>query len=57
MAGLLAVLYGIGAYGVQLEERDLIRMFGDRYRRYRQQVAMLLPMPGRPFVDREDSQS
>ena len=41
---------------IQLEERDLIRVFGDRYRRYRQQVAMLLPLPGRAFVDREDSQ-
>jgi len=39
---------------IQLEERDLIRMFGDRYRRYRQHVAMLLPLPGRGFVDRED---
>jgi protein-S-isoprenylcysteine O-methyltransferase Ste14 len=40
---------------IQLEERDLIRMFGDQYRRYRQHVAMLLPLPGRGFVDREDS--
>ena len=39
---------------IQLEERDLIRMFGDKYRRYRQNVAMLLPLPGRGFVDRED---
>jgi protein-S-isoprenylcysteine O-methyltransferase Ste14 len=39
---------------IQLEERDLIRMFGDQYRRYRQHVAMLLPLPGRGFVDRED---
>ena len=41
--------------GIQLEERDLIAMFGDQYRRYRQQVAMLLPLPGRGFVDREDA--
>ena len=40
---------------IQLEERDLIRMFGDKYRRYRQNVAMLLPLPGRGFVDREDA--
>jgi protein-S-isoprenylcysteine O-methyltransferase Ste14 len=40
---------------IQLEERDLIRMFGDKYRRYRQHVAMLMPLPGRGFVDREDS--
>lgn len=32
---------------IQLEERDLIGMFGDQYRRYRREVAMLVPMPGR----------
>lgn len=31
---------------VQLEERDLIRLFGDRYREYRQRVPMLVPRPG-----------
>ncbi len=30
---------------IQLEERDMIRTFGDQYRRYRQQVGMLFPMP------------
>jgi protein-S-isoprenylcysteine O-methyltransferase Ste14 len=29
--------------GIQLEERDLIRLFGDQYRAYREQVAMLIP--------------
>jgi protein-S-isoprenylcysteine O-methyltransferase Ste14 len=29
--------------GIQLEERDLIQLFGDRYRTYRNQVGMLLP--------------
>jgi methanethiol S-methyltransferase len=29
--------------GIWLEERDLVRMFGDDYRRYRQRVAMLIP--------------
>jgi len=29
--------------GIFLEERDLIDMFGDRYRNYREQVGMLLP--------------
>ncbi|KIZ41292.1 membrane protein [Rhodopseudomonas palustris] len=29
--------------GIRLEERDLVSVFGDRYRRYREQVAMLLP--------------
>jgi protein-S-isoprenylcysteine O-methyltransferase Ste14 len=33
--------------GIQLEERDLIAQFGDQYRRYRRQVAMLIPLPGR----------
>jgi methanethiol S-methyltransferase len=29
--------------GIWLEERDLLALFGDHYRRYRQRVAMLLP--------------
>ena len=29
--------------GIYLEERDLVAMFGDQYRRYREKVAMLLP--------------
>ncbi len=38
---------------IQLEERDLIRLFGEQYRRYRQQVGMLLPMPRRAVVVRD----
>jgi protein-S-isoprenylcysteine O-methyltransferase Ste14 len=41
--------------GIQLEERDLIAMFGDQYRHYRRQVAMLIPLPGRKLVDRTDA--
>lgn len=33
--------------GIHLEERDLIASFGDQYRRYRQQVSMIVPWPRR----------
>ncbi len=33
--------------GIQLEERDLVGMFGDVYRSYRRKVSMLLPLPPR----------
>lgn len=39
--------------GIWLEERDLVTQFGDRYRRYRQDVGMLLPRPGRRSSLRE----
>jgi protein-S-isoprenylcysteine O-methyltransferase Ste14 len=29
--------------GISLEERDLVTLFGDEYRRYRQRVSMLIP--------------
>lgn len=31
--------------GIALEERDLVELFGDQYRRYREQVSMLIPLP------------
>ena len=36
---------------IQLEERDLNRLFGDQYRRYRKQVSMLLPLPRRRVME------
>ncbi|MGI8785901.1 MAG: methanethiol S-methyltransferase [Acidobacteriota bacterium] len=30
---------------IQLEERDLTNLYGDRYRKYKEQVRMLLPLP------------
>ena len=48
------LLFAIGAtgyilIGIVLEERDLIDVFGDQYRRYREQVSMLIPLPRRKF--------
>ena len=34
-----------------IEERDLVRVFGDQYRVYRDNVGMLFPMPRRPAND------
>ena len=42
---------------IQLEERDLIGLFGDQYRRYRRQVSMLLPIPGRVTSGRDTAQA
>lgn len=42
---------------VQLEERDLIRTFGEQYRRYRWQVSMLLPMPRRKVIEPSKAES
>ncbi len=37
--------------GIFLEERDLVGLFGDQYRRYREQVSMLIPLPGRKATE------
>ena len=45
-AGRLLFAAGLSAYilvGIAYEERDLIELFGDRYRQYREQVGMLIP--------------
>jgi protein-S-isoprenylcysteine O-methyltransferase Ste14 len=44
LAGLLTIYVLIG---VRHEERDLVRLFGDEYRRYQAEVPMLLPLPRR----------
>jgi Phospholipid methyltransferase len=36
---------------IQLEERDLIAVFGNQYRRYRRRVPMLVPRPSRQSDD------
>ena len=49
-AGHLLFSAGASAYtliGIWFEERDLVTLFGDRYRRYRQDVGMLLPRRSR----------
>jgi methanethiol S-methyltransferase len=49
------VITGYILIGIQLEEHDLIQQFGDQYRGYRQQAAMLVPLPGRKFTGTTDA--
>ncbi len=52
-AGRLLFAIGFTAYilvGITFEERDLLQQFGERYRRYRKQVGMLIPKLWSPYV-------
>ena len=45
-SGQLLFAIGMTAYvfiGASFEEKDLVRLFGERYRRYQQEVSMILP--------------
>ena len=49
-AGHLMFALATTAYiliAIQVEEHDLIALFGDSYRNYRRQISMLIPMPPR----------
>jgi protein-S-isoprenylcysteine O-methyltransferase Ste14 len=48
---LITLYFAIGAW---LEERKLVVYHGERYRRYRKQVPMLLPLPWK-FLTREQA--
>ena len=41
--------------GIFLEERDLVELFGDEYRRYRERVGMVIPFRRERAVTREQS--
>ncbi len=42
-----AVMTAYMLIGIQFEERDLVKIFGDDYRNYRERVPMLIPVTGK----------
>ncbi|MDX1620060.1 MAG: isoprenylcysteine carboxylmethyltransferase family protein [Nitriliruptorales bacterium] len=55
--GRLVLAAGMTAYilvAVRYEERDLVAYHGEQYRRYREQVPMLVPKPGATAADSKD---
>lgn len=53
VSALLVTLYIL--LGAMLEERKLLHFHGERYRRYRQRVPALVPMPGK-HLSRDEAQ-
>ena len=54
--GHLVFALGFTGYilvAIQFEERDLVREYGPAYLKYREQVPMLAPLPGRPEATRQ----
>ncbi len=47
-----AIMSGYILIAMRFEERDLVQHIGEPYRRYRQQVPALLPLPGRRYAAR-----
>ena len=55
--GQLCLAAAFTAYilvAIRLEERDLVRAHGERYRRYQREVPMLLPAPAGRRVERQE---
>jgi protein-S-isoprenylcysteine O-methyltransferase Ste14 len=42
--------------GIQLKERDLLKLFGEQYRAYKQKVRMLIPVPTSRTTDQAPNQ-
>lgn len=59
-AAHLLFAIGTAAYilvAIQLEERDLVAVHGERYRAYRRQVSMIVPVPKRAVISKPASEN